>query len=132
MSALHLGISIQCSKASAICRLVYWPVSDVPEGHLGFPFGPFDLKGQSVIDRLILSIQLWDLHAAPTVWLTFGSFFTRLIWPTWKPLLMRPDTGVPVPALWVASRAISSAMVGIDPHYLLLVYYSQIGGRKIE
>ena len=46
--------------------------------------------------------------------------------PTWKPLLMHPDTGVPVLALWVASRATSSAMVVIDPYYLLLVYIDML------
>jgi len=38
-------------------------------------------------------------------------------WPTWKPLLMRSDAGVPVLHCGVAARAIPRAMAGIDRMY---------------
>jgi len=41
-------------------------------------------------------------------------------WPSWEPLLMHADTGVPVLHCGVAARAIPRAMVGIDRMYFVI------------
>jgi len=97
------------SKLSDACRLVYWPVSDVPERHLGFPVEPIGPKGRSLLDRLAGSVTAAVVIHSPNFydWIAIHG----LLGHHGEPLLMRLGTGVPVPALWLASRATSSTMV---------------------
>jgi len=68
-------IGLGCSSASF--KVILRPVSDVPERHLGFPFGPFRSKGWSIID-------LWLVHSVTTtvdyiLMLMIGSPSMRLL-----------------------------------------------------
>ena len=114
LSALHFEGSIPTRQGCRpLAGWLYWPLSDVPERHLGFPIGPIGLKGRSIIDRhwLIhpLSLQLCGITAVVNDWIAIH----EATWPTWNPLLMRLDTGVPDLHCGIAARAIPRAMVDL-------------------
>jgi len=76
LSALHLEGSMPARLQSS-CRLVYWPVSDVPEGHLGFPWTTCGLQGS-----IHLRSIRWLCHyncGDSQLWLMTRSSFMRLL-----------------------------------------------------
>jgi len=120
LSDLHFGSLDQWRKKAVLqptARSVQ-PLSDNPEGHLGFPWS--FLGSHGVIFPLIgLAVHYYCGSSQP--WLTSEFASHEATWPSWVPLLMRLDTGVPVSALWCCRRATSRAMVAIDSMYSVIL-----------
>ena len=101
LSDLHLR---DCAKWAI--RLFFsqmlQPLSDVPERHLGFPWTCYRSLGDrsSIVSRNLVTTTV-DHQIHSVVNNHTGAM--RLALPSWEPLLMRPDTGVPVSALWRCS-----------------------------
>jgi len=82
--------------------------------------GPIGPKGRSLLDRLAGSVTTTVvIHS-----LNFNDWIAihGLLGHHEKPLLMRLGTGVPVPALWLASRANPSAMVNHRSMFSLVIH----------
>jgi len=132
---LNGGIWLANSYQSNAVRPLPFPVGLLacfwcPRRSFRLPLDHSISKGQSVFIWLVQPVT--TTVGLPTAWLTIGSFHMRLICHHVGQHWCSVDTGVPVPALWLASRAISSAIVDIDMCVIYYWVYPHVGERKIE